>query len=65
MPLTLDLKFVVSLLATLAGVLVPVWLWQSDLASRSIEVKIVSIADLHPSNAPKLNGIQIPDSKQS
>lgn len=48
MSLSLDWKFAVTMAATLAGVVVPVWLWQSDQRARSIVVRVVSETSLQP-----------------
>ena len=43
MPTTsLDFKFWLSLLAAIAGVVIPVWLWQFDLNSRSLSLRLAS-----------------------
>jgi hypothetical protein len=44
----LDWKFWIVLLATLAGVIAPAWLWRFDLSSRSLEVELTSSTSLSP-----------------
>ena len=41
------------LVATLAGVLVPVWLWKADLAARSLHFRKVSQTSLQPPDTAK------------
>lgn len=45
-----------SLAAAVAGVLIPVWLWQTDLHGRSLQLKVISQASLKPdvANVPGL-----------
>jgi len=42
----MDWKFFITLVATLAGVVVPVWLWQADMSSKSVSVSVISTAEL-------------------
>lgn len=53
MTIRFDWKFWVVLVATLAGVFVPVWLWKADLAARSLHFKKVSRTSLQPPDAAK------------
>lgn len=62
----LDWKFLVMLAATLAGVMVPVWLWRAELDSRSLRFIIVSKTSLQPAigtEVPELkltfNGVEL------
>jgi hypothetical protein len=56
MNMRLDWKFWVVLATTLAGVLVPVWLWRADLAARSLHFTKVSQTSLQPpANAKALD----------
>lgn len=49
----IDWKFWVVLAATLAGVVVPVWLWRADLSSRSLHFKKISQTSLQPPDTAK------------
>ena len=49
-----DWKFLVIMLATIAGVLVPVWLWQGDLSARSLSVRLVSSVALQPAGTTSI-----------
>ncbi len=55
----LDWKFVLPLVATVAGVLVPVWLWQTDLSAKSVALRVISATELRPEGTAKLDGIQL------
>lgn len=59
MPLHFDWKFALTLVATLAGVLIPVWLWQADQSSKSIALRVVSTTELRPEGTAKLDGVQL------
>lgn len=59
MTLTLDWKFWTTLLATAAGVVVPIWLWQVDLNARAIELRLISTASLQPQETGGLKGLSI------
>jgi hypothetical protein len=59
MPTSFDWKFIFSLLAALAGVLVPVWLWQVELSARSIAVRLVSSVALQPETTSTIPDLQI------
>jgi hypothetical protein len=59
MHVQVDWKFVLTLAAAVAGVLIPVWLWQADLSSKAINLKVVSTAELRPENTAQLEGIQL------
>ncbi len=48
-----DWKFWVVLLITLAGVIVPVWLWRVDLAARSLHFRQISQSSLQPPDTAK------------
>ncbi len=45
---TIDWKFYVTLIATLAGIIVPVWLWEMDLQAKSLQFRIASQTPLMP-----------------
>lgn len=57
--LHLDWKFFATLLAALAGVVVPLFLWQFDLASRSISVQLVSSVALQPEAGSTVQDLQV------
>lgn len=59
MPFQFDWKFVLTLVAAVAGVLVPVLLWQADLSAKSISLRVISVSELRPQGAAKLDGIQL------
>ena len=59
MTIRFDWKFWVALLATLAGVLVPVWLWRADLSSRSLHFRQLSQTSLHPPESDKVPDLTI------
>lgn len=54
-----DWKFFVTLLATVAGLAVPVWLWQFDLNAKSLTVRIVSSVPLQSPSANSIPDLQI------
>jgi hypothetical protein len=43
-----DWKFTLSLAAAVGGIIIPIWLWQSDLKSNSISVRLASSVELQP-----------------
>ncbi|VVP27462.1 hypothetical protein PS858_04138 [Pseudomonas fluorescens] len=53
----LDWKFFVTLIATIAGVVIPVYLWQADFSSRSIGLRLLSTSALQP--AANIQDLQI------
>jgi hypothetical protein len=53
----LDWKFFLTIVATIAGVVIPVYLWQTDATSRTIEVKLLSSSALQP--ATNIQDLQI------
>lgn len=59
MPVRFDWKFFLTLLFTVASVVVPVWLWQADLSSKALILTIKSSADLQPQGLDRLEGIQV------
>ena len=56
---TLDWKFLLTIIATVAGVAVPVLLWRADLDSRSLHFRLVSQTSLRPDGKSQLAGLQI------
>ena len=59
MLLSVDWKFFITIAATIAGVVVPVWLWQSDQRARSISVRVVSVTSLQPKLVDPKLGLQL------
>lgn len=57
--ITFDWKFFTTLLAAVAGVLVPILLWQFDLSSHSLSVRLVSSVALQPETGPSVQNLQI------
>lgn len=55
----LDWKFFLTLLITLAGVAVPVWLWQADQSSKSLSVKLATRIALQPKEQESIPGMEI------
>ena len=54
-----DWKFFLTLAITIAGVAVPVWLWQVDLSSKALSLTVKSTAELQPKGIDTLDGIQL------
>lgn len=59
MTIRLDWKFLLTLLLTVASVVVPVWLWQADLASKALLLTLKSVAELQPHGIGSLEGLQV------
>lgn len=57
--MNIDWKFVVATVATIAGILVPVWLWQADLSAQSLSVRLASSVALQPTETTSVPDIQI------
>lgn len=57
MSIKIDWKFWVVLLATLAGVFGPLWLWRFDLNARELSVELQSSSSLTP--APLVKGLSL------
>lgn len=55
----LDWKFFLTLLITLVGVAVPVWLWQADQNSKSLSVQLITRIALQPKEQESIPGIEI------
>lgn len=55
----LDWKFALPLLFTVAGVAVPVWLWQADQSSKSLSIKLATKISLQPKEQDTIAGIEI------
>ncbi|MCX5870196.1 MAG: hypothetical protein NTY00_06115 [Deltaproteobacteria bacterium] len=54
-----DWKFFLTLFIALAGIAIPVWLWQADLSSKSLSVKLNTRVSLQPKEQESLPGIEI------
>ena len=52
-------KFYVALFVALLGVAIPVWLWRSDLQSKSLTLKVVSQTNLTPDVPSSISGINL------
>ncbi|MEO8390546.1 hypothetical protein [Polaromonas sp.] len=59
MTIPFDWKFWVVLVATLAGVLIPVWLWRADLEARSLHIRKLSQTSLQPPDTAKALDLQV------
>lgn len=54
-----DWKFYASMLAAIAGVFVPIWLWQADLSAHSLSARLASSVALQPAETTSISDIQI------
>jgi hypothetical protein len=59
MSVTVDWKFVVTFIATLAGVVIPVALWQADLSSKALSFEVISTAGLDPAPTSQMQGLLV------
>lgn len=59
MTISIDWKFWVALTATVAGVIVPVWLWRFDLTSRELTISVSSKTALSPILPNKTTDLEI------
>lgn len=59
MTIRFDWKFWLILAITLAGVLVPVWLWRADLEARSLHFRTLSQTSLQPPDTAKALDLKI------
>jgi len=48
-----------TLLLTIAGLLIPVWIWRSDVNSKSLQFRVNSLVSLQSETAPSISGLQI------
>jgi hypothetical protein len=55
----LDWKFYVTLFATLAGVVVPIWLWRADVQARSLQLRVASQTSLEPDVPKTVSGLKL------
>lgn len=54
-----DWKFVATLIAAIAGAVVPVWLWQADLSSKSLAITLATRVPLQPTEKESLQGLEV------
>ncbi|WPN24100.1 hypothetical protein [Pseudomonas marginalis] len=59
MTIRFDWKFVIASIIALAGVAIPLYLWQFDLTSHSLTVRVVSSSALQPSSSEQFRDLQI------
>ncbi len=59
MKLVADWRFVLTAVAGVAGVLIPVWLWRADLNSRSVRVDLISQTSLQPDTKGATPGLSV------
>lgn len=55
----LDWKFVLTLAATLAGVIVPIWIWRADIESRSLRFVLLSQTSLQPTIGAGISNLKV------
>lgn len=49
----------ITLLATVVGIVVPIWIWRADQTSKALEFRVVSQASLEPAKSGDIKGLQI------
>ncbi len=54
-----DWKFAATLVVAIAGVIVPVWLWQADLSSKSLAITLTTRVSLQPTEKESLQGLEV------
>ncbi len=54
----LDWKFFITLLLMLAGVTVPVWIWQADQTAKGLQLEIISLTALTPMTNHAVEGLK-------
>lgn len=54
-----DWKFAATLFVAIAGVVVPVWLWQADLSSKSLSITLTTRVSLQPTDKESLQGMAV------
>jgi hypothetical protein len=59
MQLSIDWKFLLMAVAAFGGVIVPVWLWQSDQNARALQLRIVSVSSVQPQERAALKGLKL------
>ncbi|OAI00155.1 hypothetical protein A1353_19635 [Methylomonas methanica] len=48
-----------TLVLTIISVIIPVWIWRSDLESRSLQLRVASQVNLQPDNVGSISGLQV------
>lgn len=59
MKLSFDWKFVIGSLIALAGLAIPLYLWQVDLSAHSLTIRLVSSSALQPNSSAQFRDLQI------
>ncbi len=59
MTIRFDWKFVIASIIALAGVAIPLYLWQFELTSHSLTVRVVSSSALQPTSSEQFRDLQI------
>lgn len=54
-----DWKFAATLVVAIVGVIVPVWLWQADLSSKSLSITLATRVPLQPTEKESLQGMEV------
>lgn len=54
-----DWKYSIALVAALAGVAVPIWIWQSDLNSRAIKLEVIAVVELDPKGPKPIDDLKL------
>lgn len=54
-----DWKFAATFVVAIAGVIVPVWLWQADLSSKSLSITLTTRVPLQPTEKDSLQGMEV------
>jgi hypothetical protein len=57
--MSINWKSLLTILIAIAGVAVPIWLWQIDLQSRSLTVTLISQVPLEPKEKDAIGGIEV------
>lgn len=55
----LDWKFISTLILAVAGVAVPVWLWQADIGAKSLTMTVVSTVPIGGMEAGEMTGVEV------
>lgn len=55
----IDWKFIITLITTITGIMIPVWLSHADLASHSVRIRVISQTALQPDGANAVSGLSI------
>ena len=59
MTFTTDWKFLVTLVATIAGVVVPVWLWRADISAKYLQIRTIARTPLDTQVSQSVSGLSI------